>query len=367
MPSRGLCTLRMRFNFETLERAPITQGTCVFLTIDLNVPLVSGEVADAYRITRARRTLTFLKERGARTLLVSHRTAADETLRPVFEYLKKEFSVVFAESVAEARTRLETASEGSFVLLENIRRFAGETENSEPFAKDLASLAEVYVNEAFSASHRAHASIVGVPKFLPHYAGFLFEEEVRNLSKAFSPAHPFLFILGGAKFETKLPLIQKFLLRADTLYIGGALANDIYKARGIEVRDSLVSNGAISTLLAHHPKVRVPADMVWREEKIVDAGERAVSELAALVTGAAFILWNGPLGAYSGVDYGAATQALARAIAGSSVESIIGGGDTIAAVAQLGILEKFSFVSTGGGAMLQFLADGTLPGIEALR
>lgn len=356
----------MNFNFKTLGEVPLARGTRVLLTSDLNVPLVDGEVADAYRITRARRTLDFLRERGARTLLVSHRSDTSETLRPVFAYLKKELPIVFADTLAEAQALLTEAPEGSFVLLENIRRFPGEIENSEAFARDLASLAEVYVNEAFSASHRAHASIIGVPRILPHYAGFLFAEEVAHLSRAFTPPHPALVIIGGAKFETKLPLVKKFLDIADSVFICGALANDVFKARGDEVGRSLTSSVPIPEEIVRHLKLRVPPDVVRVGERIVDAGAESIAELGTLIRAARFVLWNGPLGEYQSGRY-ESTEAVARMIAESKAESIIGGGDTLAVVSRLGLLERFSFVSTGGGAMLQFLADGTLQGLEALR
>lgn len=366
----------MNFNFETLDKASFPRGARALVVVDFNVPIVGGMVADAYRIVRARRTLDFLRECGVQTLLVSHRSEVLETLRPVFKYLRKELPLVFAETLAETRMLLAEAPDGSFVLLENIRRFSGEIENSKTFARELASLADVYVNEAFSASHRAHASIVGVPKLLPHYAGFLFEEEVRNLSKAFSPAHPFLCILGGAKFETKLPLIKKFLAVADTIYMGGALANDIYKARGYEVGASRVSALALDAEFFANPKIQVPVDVVAsgteklaeqveKYEKIVDAGPIALDDLRALIEKAKFVLWNGPFGVCEeGFDTG--TIAAAQALAECDAETIIGGGDTLAVVSRLGLLERFSFVSTGGGAMLEFLANGTLPGIDAL-
>ncbi|MDP3661556.1 MAG: phosphoglycerate kinase [bacterium] len=356
----------MTLNFKTIRECVDLRGKRVFLAIDLNVPIQGGKMVDDYRITRSKKTLDFLAENGARTLLVSHRTNENDSLVPVYEELKKQYPVIFAKTTKETKTALEKTENGSFVLLENIRQLKGEKENEEAFAKKLASLADVYVNEAFSASHRAYASVVGVPKFLPHYAGFLFEEEVQNLSKAFSPAHPFLFILGGAKTETKLPLLEKFLSIADTVYIGGVLANDVLKARGEPVGSSSVSATAFPSVLLHNSKLCAPQDAVRSEDRIVDAGERTVADIRARAREAKLIVWNGPLGEYER-GFTAGTEGVARALAESGAETIVGGGDTLAAIARLGIHDKFSFVSTGGGAMLEFLATGTLPGIEALQ
>jgi phosphoglycerate kinase len=221
-----------------------------------------------------------------------------------------------------------------------------------------------------------------VPKLIPSYAGIQFEREVAALSKAFSPVHPFLFILGGAKFKTKLPLLSKFLNLADTVFVGGALANDLYKQRGYEVGVSLVSKEEIDlSAFARNPKVLIPADIVNQEkevkmadsltpaDKIMDSGPQAVEALKEKIMAARFILWNGPLGLYED-GYQGPTLDLAKMIAEATekngAESIVGGGDTLAAISTLGLEDKFTFISTGGGAMLDFLAKGTLPGIEAL-
>lgn len=367
-----------------LNNAGDLRGKRVFLVVDWNLPIKDGVVIDDYRVRRSAKTLDFLRASGARTLMVAHRTDRDASLYPVYEYLKKTYQIVFAETIALAREALNVAAGGSFVMLENIRKIADdkEEENDLSFAKELASLADVYVNEGFSVSHRAHASIVGVPKFLPSYVGFLFEEEVAQLSRAFSPAHPALVILGGAKFETKLPLIDKFLSIADQVYVCGALANDIYKTLGFETGVSLLSSSAPDlNTVANNPKCLVPEDVivknpegefekkviaVGKNDRIVDIGEHSLQTLEDLVGQARFILWNGPLGEYErGFAHG--TLRLAKIIAESKAESIVGGGDSLAAIAKLHLADKFSFVSTGGGAMLEFLSKGALPGIEALK
>ncbi|HBV01670.1 MAG TPA: phosphoglycerate kinase [Candidatus Taylorbacteria bacterium] len=358
------------------------KGKRVLLRLDLDVPVLKGAVQNAFRIESARETLTFLREGGARTLIIGHiGRDQKETLRPVFEYLKQSLPVAFAETLEDARKKMAGLSAGEFLLLQNLRSFPGETKNDVAFTKELASLADIFVNEAFAVSHREHASIVGVPALLQSFAGFVFAKEVEYLSKVFTPAHPALLILGGAKFETKIPLIERFLNIADDIYICGALANDIYRARGYETGVSLVSDCKISQALLESPKMHIPSDVIIRAdsgneekgadnvgktEKIVDAGSDALADLRALVEKAAFVLWNGPLGLYEeGFDQG--TIALAQALVECDAETVIGGGDSIAVVSKLGLLERFSFVSTGGGAMLEFLAKQTLPGIEALR
>lgn len=341
-------------------------GSRVFAVFDFN--LSPGSPEGDFRLARSRETLSFLVAQGARTLLVSHRSGEGDSLESVAAFLKREYSLVFARSLEEARASLREARAGSFVLLENIRLVGGEREmkNDPAFAQTLAELVDIYINEAFSASHRAHTSMVGVPRLLPSYAGFLFAEEVAHLSTLFSPPRPFLVIIGGAKFETKVPILEKFLERADALCVVGALANDFLQARGVDIKRSLMSARTVPDSLAHHPKIFVSEDVVWRGDRMVDAGEKAVADIVVHASRAACILWNGPLGEWNGTDYGEATNTLARALTASKAETIVGGGDTLAAISRLGLQDKFSFVSTGGGAMLQFLADGTLPGLEAL-
>ncbi|TSC66891.1 MAG: Phosphoglycerate kinase [Parcubacteria group bacterium Gr01-1014_72] len=371
---------------KTIRDIPTLRNRTVLLRLDLNVPIVGGAVRDDFRIRKILPTLSLLRERGAKVLVVSHIEGAGGTLRPVFEYLTEVLhgECVFLPEYFSERTKqlIAASGEGSLFLFENVRRERGETENDEGFARRLASLAELYVNDAFAVSHRAHASVVGVPRFLPSFAGPLFEEEVRNLSRAFHPPRPFLFALGGAKFETKLPLIEKFLGLADTVFIGGALANNFFAARGLEVGRSTVGEaGSALRDIIRHEKIMLPVDVVVEsptgaralrsedvapDEAIMDAGPQTVSLLGDLLSESAFVLWNGPLGNYER-GFTSGTEELAARIAESRTESIIGGGDTLASIAAQGLLEKFSFVSTGGGAMLQFLADETLPGLEALK
>jgi phosphoglycerate kinase len=271
---------------------------------------------------------------------------------------------------------------GDIVLLENLRRETGEKKNSPSFARALSRYGEIYVNEAFSVSHREHASIIGITKYLPGYAGLQFMLEVENLSKAFNPAHPFLFILGGAKFDTKIPLIKKYLRSADNIFIGGAIANDFFRAKGYEIGTSLVgaSNFQVPLLLKAKNLI-LPIDVeatknsknrfanpsdVLPDECIVDVGPKTIEVLKDLVNKAGFILWNGPLGKYES-GFGGATEEVLKIISKSKAKSVIGGGDTTALISKLKIEDKLGFVSTGGGATLDFLSKGTLPGIRVLK
>jgi phosphoglycerate kinase len=385
---------------KTIDQASMKAGIRVLLRVDFNVAIQNGKIVDDFRIRKTVATLDFLKKKGANVVIVSHIDEAagskdKPTLRPVVEVLNTfGFPCTFAETIESAeKISLKKAGQdgASFTLLENIRNYPGETVNDPAFAKQLATLGDIYINDAFSVSHRAHASIVGVPKLLPHFAGFQLALEVENLSRAFNPSHPFFFILGGAKFDTKLPLVEKFLDKADTIFIGGALANDFFKAKGLEVGHSTVSSVEINfDQLISNNKIILPIDVivdsdgiqkvlqfdqVASNERILDAGPKTLANLKEKINTAKFILWNGPLGNYEN-GYKEPTHELARMIAAATkngVQSIVGGGDTLAAIAELkqtsgeSLEDAFTFVSTGGGAMLDFLAKGTLPGIEALE
>jgi phosphoglycerate kinase len=337
----------------------------------LNVPIVKGEVANDYRLRRALPTIQYLREKGAKVVLISHiGEQGTETLEPVARALGKLISGVSfcPETVGpKARGAIRDLSPGDILVLENLRRNKGEKANDPAFARELAALGDAFVQDCFDTCHRPHASIIGLPALLPSYAGLLLEEEVAELSRALAPAHPALAVIGGAKFDTKEAVLTALLKTYDKVFVGGALGSDFLKAAGQSVGKSLVSNADpahIKKLLAN-PKLVLPVDSVIVNDMILDHGAGTVALLADLAHKAKTILWNGPLGKYED-GYVGATNGLARAIAASGAYSVVGGGDTIAAIEGLGLLGKFSFVSTGGGAMLQFLADGTLPGIEAL-
>ena len=365
------------------------KGVRVLLRLDLNVPIKDGEVADPYRLERVIETIDFLREKQAQTIIIAHCEGKEATsLVPMWQYLNGFFPVEFSETffTPEAVDKISKLEDKGVLMFENVRINPGEKENNEEFAKKLAQMADIYVNDAFSVSHRKHASIVGVPKFLPHYAGILMRKEIENLSKVFNPEKPFLFMLGGAKFDTKLPLIKKYLEKADKVFVGGALSNNVYRTKGLEIGKSMVSEGdfGIEEML-NNPKFMIPIDLTVVEEngdikfkkpeevlpmdKINDCGPETIKMLKEEVSKSKTVVWNGPVGDYE-LGFYDKTEQLAEIIAeatSNGVESIVGGGDTLASIKKLGLEDKFTFVSTGGGAMLDFLVNETLPGIEALE
>jgi len=363
------------------------KGKKVIVRVDFNVPLKDEKITDDFRIKAAIPTIEYLQKKGAIVILVAHiGDGGERSLKVVSVRLKKFIpNLNFIESSVfsdETKKIVNNLKNGDVVLFENLRRELGEKTNSPSFARGLSRFGDIYVNDAFSVSHRVHASVVGITKYLPSYAGFQLLDEVNSLSKAFNPKHPFLFILGGSKFETKIPLIKKFLRDADHVFIGGALANDFFKGKGYEVGESLVSDGVIQVksffknknlilptdvIAVSDGKSRISKpDSVLATESIVDIGKDSVEVLKGLIEKAQFILWNGPLGKYES-GFGSATENVLKIIAKSSATSIVGGGDTVSLITKLKLGDKITFVSTGGGATLDFLAKGTLPGIKALK
>jgi len=362
----------------------------------LNVPIENGIVTNDYRLRKALPTIRFLSEHGAKVILISHiGEKGAETLRPVEQAMKTLLPRLnFCPTTIgdEAREAVRRMAPGDVLMLENLRREKGEVANDPTFAKELASLADVFVEDSFDTCHRMHASIVGVPSLLPAYAGLLLEEEVAALGGALMPTHPALAIIGGAKFATKEGVLETLLAIYDRVAIGGALANDFLAGQGHQIGKSLASGAATAKIAAllKNPKLVLPLDVrvvpsdavdevdapqrarvarvddIAADEVILDVGPATSALLANLASEAASILWNGPLGKYE-IGFRDATDALARAIARASAHSVVGGGDTVASIESLGLMPRFSFVSTGGGAMLEFLAHGTLPGITALE
>ncbi len=363
------------------------KGKKVLVRVDFNVPMKDEKIIDDFRIKASLPTIEYLQKKGAIVILLAHiGDDGEKSLKPVSVRLKKFMpGLNFIESSIfsdETKKIINTLKNGDVALLENIRREIGEKKNSPSFARGLSRFGDIYVNDAFSVSHRVHASLVGIAKCLPSYAGLQLLDEVSNLSKAFNPKHPFLFILGGSKFETKIPLIKKFLREADHVFIGGAIANDFFKGKGYEVGTSLVSDGNIQVksffknknlilptdvVATKDNKSRfVKPDEVMSDECIVDVGKDTVDLLGVLIEKASFILWNGPLGKYES-GFGSSTEKILKLISKSKANSIVGGGDTVALISKLKLEDKLGFVSTGGGATLDFLAKGTLPGIKALK
>ncbi|MFZ2555946.1 MAG: phosphoglycerate kinase [Minisyncoccia bacterium] len=377
--------------FTCIDEIPAEElrGKRVLVRAGFDVPLTeSGEVADFFRVRRSAETIKYLSAAGAHTIILSHigRDAA-ATNEPVSRALQHHVPHLYIPEIDghAARNAIQVMQDGEVILLENLRQDPREVANDDEFAKELASLGELYVGDAFSAAHRAHTSVVGVPKYLPHYAGLLMRDEVVELKKARVPDHPSFAILGGAKFETKAPLIKALLGSYDNLFVTGALANDVYKAQGFPIGRSLISKELPTPYILAHPHFLSPCDVtvqqadghafvkkpdaVDADDKIVDIGPDSVRLIAPFLEKANFILWNGPTGLYE-EGFAAYTHAIAEIIArrvDEGAHAVVGGGDTIAAILESGVPEdRLGFLSTGGGAMLEYLLKGSLPGIDAL-
>jgi phosphoglycerate kinase len=375
-------------------------GRRVLVREDLNVPMRDGAVADATRLRAAGPTLLSLSERGARVIVMSHlgrpqgRPDPSLSLRPVAGRLSEVLGhrVAFApECVGPAATGPASAlGDGEILLLENVR-FHAEDEADDPgFAGRLAELGDVYVNDAFAASHRAHASVSGVAAYLPAYAGDLMLAELEALHRALDdPARPLVAIVGGAKVSTKAGVLRHLLPKVDALLVGGAMANTFFKAEGGEVGASLVEDGALEEARAVSvlagPKLVLPVDGVCARKLeqgartavfpagqvepgwiMADAGPASRTLFAERVRDAGTVVWNGPVGVFEIPDFSEGTRALGEAVAASGAYSLLGGGDTAAAIEALGLAGRFSHVSTGGGATLEYLEGRELPGVAVL-
>jgi phosphoglycerate kinase len=348
------------------------QGKRVIVRVVLNVPLKDGMVTDDRRLRAILPTIALLREKGAAAI-----TLMGYVGRP-------NGKVVEELRVAPVVARLgELVDMTGITVLENLRFDPREEANDESLARELAAHGDLYVNDAFADSHRAYASTVGITKLLPSYAGLLLEEEVRRVSAALTPPQGAIAIIGGAKFETKIPLIEKLLSVYTEVLLGGALANNVIKARGLPFGSSLVSEAPVPPEIAMDERLIVPSDAIFLQvgsnaersglvvdirttEKVIDIGPVTAKSWADKVSQAPFVLWNGPLGIYE-KGYSDGTDAVAAALVQGSAQALVGGGDTAAAIEKQAFDPSRVFVSTGGGAMLQFLADGTLPGIEALK
>lgn len=369
----------------SIVEMPDMEGKRVVVRSSLDVPIKNGVVQNAFRVKKALPTIQFLLERRAKVILLTHiGRDPQNTVAPLVPLLQKEFPITYVPYLIDPSVEkaIDGMADGTVLLLENLRSSDKEEVNDPEFAKALAQYADFYVNDAFAVSHRAHASIVGIPEHIPGFGGITFMEEYENLSKALVPETPSLFILGGAKFETKEPLVEKYADHYTHTFIGGALANDFLKGKGYEIGESVLSPVDLSTspllkkenvllpidvIVAHGEEHRETAsNSVTPEEKILDVGMKSIDALAPHIREAKTILWNGPLGYYEG-GYDASTKACAKLIAESDAFSIVGGGDTVAAIESLGIQDSFGFLSTAGGAMLEFLEKQSLPGIDILK
>ena len=392
----------MSFAKQSVRDADVA-GKHVLVRVDFNVPLDGGVVGDDTRIRAALPTIESLRERGAALVLVSHlgrpKGVADPALsmRPVGERLGGLLGAPVKQAPAVVGEEVETMasglSPGDVLLLENVRFEPGETENDPELAKALAELADLYVNDAFGAAHRAHASTEGVAHLLPGYAGLLLEREVTELTQVVeSPERPLVVILGGAKVSDKIGVIERFLEVADSILIGGAMCFSFFRAQDVPTGNSLVEEEGIG--LAEDALRRadssdcdlvLPTDLVLGEEfdagtavrlaegvvvpdgwMGLDIGPATAAAYAETIAAAGTVLWNGPMGAFELEPFAAGTKAVAEAVAAAPGTTVVGGGDSVAALHQFGLAEKVNWVSTGGGASLELLEGKKLPGVEAL-
>lgn len=353
----------------------------VFLRVDFSVPMEGSELKEIYQIKAHKETIDFLILSGAKVALVSHTENRDILFRDIFGKVGK----VLGREVAFEEDIFDPKLEGRLTLFEDIRRYEGEEINDSGFAEDLANNFDIYVNDAFSVSHRNHASVSAITKFLPSYTGFLMEKEIMNLKRVLNePAEGKTIILGGAKVSTKLPVIKNFLDKADHILVAGALANTILKAKGLKIGRSLVEeiNEEIDW---DDPRIVLPKDIVVSNDRtggttpetipvrdigenqmILDIGPETIRHFLEIISGSRTIIFNGPLGLAEVDVFSTGTKAILDSIIRFGAFSVIGGGDTLAFVEKLSLIKKFGYVSTGGGAMLEFLAGKRLPGLEAL-
>ena len=378
----------------TLDDLGDIAGKRVLVRVDFNVPLDEGKVRDDLRMKRALPTLEALRERGAKLLLVSHfgRPKDHEpefSLRPIAKHAETLLGaeVIFAEDI-------DDVPDGDIVMLENTRFHKGETKNDDALSQKLAGLADYYVNDAFGTSHRAHSSTEGIVKYVEHSAaGLLFQAEVDTINRVMARPHrPFLAIIGGAKVTDKIGVIEKFVERADVVLLGGAMATPFLKALGHDIGDSLCEESGVEP--ARHAleadgypngKLRLPHDLVIADKfasraevRIIqgvdvpegwmqlDIGSRTRTSYVAEIRNARTIFWNGPIGAYEHKSFAAGSLAIAQAMAQTDAVTIVGGGDSGAAVAEFGLPRSMTHVSTGGGASLQLIEEEPLPGLDAL-
>jgi phosphoglycerate kinase len=392
--------------FRTLDDVDV-KGKRVLLRVDLNVPMDNGRVSDTTRLQRIAQTIIELSEKGAKVIILAHfgrpkGVHPKESLKPVaiaLGYVLKKQVQFAADCVGEvAEKAVASLKDGDILCLENTRFHPGEEKNDPAFVAQLAKLGDIWVNDAFSAAHRAHASTEGLGHKLPAYAGRTMEAELSALNKALdAPAHPVIAIIGGAKVSTKLDLLENLVSKVDALVVGGGMANTFLHAQGIKVGKSLCEKDLASTALrvmekaetancaiilpvdavvAFHFEANAPShayglDAVPAYGMILDVGPQSIQRVKSAIDDAATLVWNGPLGAFEMTPFDngtvqAAKYAAARTKAGKLV-SVAGGGDTVAALNHAGVSQDFSYVSTAGGAFLEWMEGKPLPGVEVLR